>query len=171
MTLSPFCNNYLRKTSHKVLASFGITLTVILNITSLSYAGGGREIGHVDTEWKLLGANHKVIALAYSDPDIPEVICYVSQAKKGGVSGSVGLAEDPSSFGLSCTRTASNVKWNADKLKKRKKVFSASTSILFKDTEVYRFFDKETSTLVYMAVSKKIIDGSSANAISVVNLK
>ena len=52
------------------------------------------DVGCVTTEWKLLGANHKVCVSAFNDPDIPGVACYISQAKTGGVSGSLGLAEE-----------------------------------------------------------------------------
>ena len=45
------------------------------------------DVGCVTTEWKLLGANHKVCVSAFNDPDIPGVACYISQAKTGGVSG------------------------------------------------------------------------------------
>ena len=44
------------------------------------------DVGCVTTEWKLLGANHKVCVSAFNDPDIPGVACYISQAKTGGVS-------------------------------------------------------------------------------------
>jgi len=63
------------------------------------------EIGCVTTEWKLLGANHKVCVNAFTDPEIPCVTCYMSQARTGGVSGAVGLAEDPSEFSLDCRQT------------------------------------------------------------------
>ena len=33
------------------------------------------DVGCVTTEWKLLGANHKVCVSAFNDPDIPGVAC------------------------------------------------------------------------------------------------
>ena len=53
------------------------------------------EVGSVDTAFKLLGPNHKVVVEAFRDPDFPSIVCYVSYAKAGGISGAVGLAEDP----------------------------------------------------------------------------
>jgi catabolite regulation protein CreA len=64
-------------------------------VLSLAVAGTlhAEEIDCVTTEWKLLGANHKVCVSAFEDPDIPCVTCYMSQARTGGLSGAVGLAE------------------------------------------------------------------------------
>ena len=47
-------------------------------------------------------------------------------------------------------------------------VYSARTSIFFKRTHVYRALDKKRNTLVYLAISDKLIEGSPQNAISTV---
>jgi CreA protein len=39
--------------------------------------------------------------------------------------------------------------------------------IFFKRTHVYRVLDKARNTLVYLAISDKLIDGSPQNAISI----
>ena len=44
------------------------------------------EVGEVDTAFKLVGPNHKVVVEAFRDPDFPSIVCYVSYAKAGGVS-------------------------------------------------------------------------------------
>jgi CreA protein len=124
------------------------------------------EIDCLTTEWKLLGANHKVCVYAFDDPDFPCVTCYLSQARKGGVSGAVGLAEDPSEFSLECRQTCTFAL--PDKMPKTKKVFSEGTSVLFKDTEITRIYDAKRKTLVYLAISRKVIAGSPKNAISTV---
>ena len=123
-------------------------------------------IGCVTTEWKLLGANHKVCVESFSDPKVSGVTCHVSQARTGGVSGSLGLAQDPSQFSLSCRQTGPiNL---PDKLPKNEVVFSEDTSILFKETRVVRMWDAASRTLVYLAISRKLIDGALANSISTV---
>lgn len=124
------------------------------------------ELDCVTTEWKLLGKNHGVCVSAFNDPAIDGVTCYISQAKTGGISGSVGLAEDPSNFSLSCTQTGP-IHIPAD-LARKANVFKESTSLFFKATRVTRIWDKERGTLVYLAVSRRIIDGSPFNAISTV---
>ncbi len=47
-------------------------------------------------------------------------------------------------------------------------VFSEDTSILFKETRVIRMWDEANRTLVYLAISRKLIEGAPANSISTV---
>jgi CreA protein len=123
-------------------------------------------VGCITTAWKLIGANHQVCVDAFSDPKIAGVTCHVSQAKTGGISGSLGLAQDPSQFSLACRQTGPiTVPAN---LPKDEAVFSESTSLLFKETNVMRLWDEKHKTLVYVAISRKLIDGAPANSISTV---
>ncbi len=138
-------------------------------VLPLSAHADDSEVGCVTTEWKLLGSNHRICVSAFTDPDIPGVACYVSQAKTGGVSGSLGLAEDPSNFSLSCTQTGP-ITIPAG-LPEKVGVFQESTSIFFKATRVTRFWDKKRNTLVYLAISRHLIDGSPFNAVSTVPVR
>lgn len=123
----------------------------------------------VTTEWKLIGANHKVCVEVFSDPQIPGVTCHVSQARTGGVKGSLGVAQDPSQFSLSCTQTGPVTR--PDKLPKKATVFSKDTSLLFKETQVIRLWDQSRQTLVYLAISRKLINGAPASSIATVALR
>lgn len=140
-----------------------LTLAVVL---AAAVTVRAEDIDCVTTEWKLLGANHKVCVSAFDDPDVPCVTCYMSQARTGGISGAVGLAEDPSEFSLDCRQTCPIVL--PQKFPKKKKVFSESTSVLFKDTQVTRFYDAKRKALLYLAVSRRIVSGSPKNSISTV---
>lgn len=153
----------------------GVTFRVVamrrwvcaLALVSLCIAGAhGETIGCVTTEWKLLGANHKVCVESFADPLIPGVTCHVSQARTGGISGSLGLAQDPSQFSLACRQTGP-ISIPA-KLPKNAVVFSEDTSILFKETRVIRMWDEANRTLVYLAISRRLIEGAPANSISTV---
>lgn len=130
---------------------------------------GAEEIGCVTTSWKLIGANHRVCVYAFDDPKIPGVTCHVSQARTGGVKGSLGLAEDPSQFSLAC-RQIGPISL-PDKLPKDDIVFSAGTSLIFKETDIHRSYDEKRKVLVYLAISRKLIDGAPANAISTVPIQ
>lgn len=126
------------------------------------------EIGCVTTAWKLLGANHKVCVSAFNDPEIPGVTCHISQAKTGGISGAVGLAEDASEFSLACRQTGPITLPNNLKTGEEVNVFAKNTNIFFKSTDVHRMWDKTNNTLVYLAISRKVIEGSPKNSISTV---
>ena len=138
----------------------------LLILTLATVPASAEKIGCVTTEWKLLGANHKICIESFGDPKIPGVTCHVSQAKTGGVSGSLGLAQDPSQFSLACRQTGPITL--PEKLPKEAVVFSEDTSILFKETRVVRLWDAANRTLVYLAISRKLIDGAPANSISTV---
>jgi CreA protein len=122
------------------------------------------ELGCVTTTWKLLGANHKVCVSSFRDPEVAGVVCHLSQARTGGVKGSVGLAEDVSEFSLSCVQTGPIPA--GLQLPEQKEVFTERTSLIFKGTHVVRMFDRENNTLVYLAISRKVVDGSPRNAVS-----
>ena len=138
----------------------------LLILTLAAMPANAEKIGCVTTEWKLLGANHKICVESFGDPKIPGVTCHVSQAKTGGVSGSLGLAQDPSQFSLACRQTGPITL--PEKLPKETVVFSEDTSIFFKETRVVRLWDEANRTLVYLAISRKLIDGAPANSISTV---
>ncbi|MFO1418505.1 MAG: CreA family protein [Methylotetracoccus sp.] len=126
----------------------------------------GEPVGCVTTSWKLIGANHKVCVEAFGDPRIPGVTCHVSQARTGGISGGLGLAEDPGQFALSCRQTGP-IRIPPG-LPKDETVFAEGTSLLFKETRVVRLWDAPHNSLVYLAISRKLIDGAPANSLSTV---
>lgn len=123
-------------------------------------------IGTVDTVFKFLGPDDKIVIEAFDDPKIEGVACHLSRAKKGGVSGGLGLAEDPSNSSIAC-RQIGPIRFKED-LKEGEEVFSKSTSLLFKALHVVRFHDKKRNTLVYLVYSDKLIEGSPKNSISTV---
>ena len=148
-----------------------LLLLLVLASAALPHAAlaDDNELDCVTTEWKAIGANHKVCVSSYTDPKVPAVTCYISQARTGGIKGSMGLAEDPSNFALSCVRTGPVSL--PDGLAEKEQVFKESTNIFFKATRVTRLYDKEKGVLVYLAVSRHIIDGSPFNAVSVVPVR
>jgi CreA protein len=139
-------------------------------LLALLFALGGPaladDVGCTSTTFRIFGANDKVCVQAFDDPDIPGVSCYVSQARTGGVSGSLGVAEDPSRFAVSCHQTGPIAV--PAKLPKEASVFSDSTSLVWKNTKVIRMYDAKRNTLVYVAISRRVIEGSPMNAVSAV---
>ena len=143
----------------KFLATI-ISAAVLINIAV------AEEIGSVDTVFKLLGANHKIVINAFDDPKIDGVACHLSSAKTGGIKGSLGLAEDTSDASIACRQVGPiHIKEDFDE---GEEVFSERRSILFKKLHVVRFFDKKRNTIVYLAYSDKLIEGSPKNSISTV---
>jgi CreA protein len=138
---------------------------VLALFAAIAPVAQGEEVGCTSTTFRIFGANDKICVYAFDDPHVPGVACHISQARTGGVKGSLGLAEDPSRFSIACRQVGPITL--PDKLKEES-VFSESTSLFFKNTKVVRFYDSKRNTLVYVAISRKVIEGSPMNAISTV---
>jgi CreA protein len=125
------------------------------------------DLDCVSTTFNLLSPNDKVCISDFVDPRVPGVTCFISQARKGGWGQPFGLNEDPSNFSVAC-RQMGPITVDISTLPKSEEAFSEKTSIFFKATRIYRLPDPKRNTLVYLAVSSKIVNGSPENAISVV---
>ena len=145
-----------------------LSATVLLVLYSLSAAPArADDLSCVSTTFRLIGKNDRVCVSAFDDPKVQGVACHISQARTGGLSGTIGLAEDPSRFSIAC-RQIGPITVDLASLKDGEEVYSALTSVFFKRTHVYRTIDTKRNTLVYLAISNKLIDGSPQNAISTV---
>jgi CreA protein len=146
-----------------------LLVTFFLLVLSFAAADVARadEIGCVSTTFNLLSPNDKVCVSEFDDPRVPGVACHISQARKGGWGQTLGLNEDPSNFSVAC-RQVGPVAVDLATLPETEEAFSEKTSIFFKATRIYRMIDKKHDTLIYVAVSSKIVNGSPANSISTV---
>jgi CreA protein len=130
---------------------------------------GAEEIGEVTTAIRILGANHRIVVEAFDDPKVEGVACFVSRARTGGISGSLGLAEDTSDASINCQQTGP-VSFR-DELEDGEEVFSRRASVMFKRVQVVRFFDQSRNALVYLTYSDRLIEGSPKNSISAVVIR
>jgi len=143
-----------------------LSLAAILAVLSSHYALA-TDLDCISTTFNVFSPNDKVCVSVFADPQAPGVVCHISQARKGGWGQPLGLNEDPSNFSISC-RQIGPVDADLSKLGDNEEVFSQKTSMFFKTTRIYRMVDKPHNTIVYVAISTKIINGSPANAISTV---
>ena len=123
-------------------------------------------VGDVDTVFKLIGPDHKIVVEAYDDPQVTGVTCYVSRAKTGGISGAFGLAEDKAEASIACRQVGPLA--FVGQLKKRDEIFSERQSILFKRLRVVRIVDAKRNALIYLSYSDKLIEGSPQNSVTAV---
>lgn len=154
----------------RFIAKFRILLIAVLAAaTTLPAMALAEEIGHVDTAFKLLGRNHQVAVEAFDDPKVKGVTCFISMARKGGLTGTLGLAEETSDASIACRQVGPISFIDAiDGGDEGEEVFKKRQSIFFKRLNVVRFFDSKRNTLVYLAYSDKLIDGSPKNSVSAV---
>lgn len=131
-----------------------------------AYATDADRVGEVSTAFKLFGPNHKIVIETFDDPRVAGVTCYLARPKTGGIKGGLGLAEDPSHASLSCHQVGPITL--PAKLKAGEEVFDVSTSLVFKEQRVVRFYDQKRNALVYLTYSTRLVDGSYKSAVSAV---
>ena len=128
------------------------------------------KIGHVDTKFKWLGPDDRIVIEAFDDEKVRGVTCYLSRAKTGGLSGAVGIAEDTSDASIACRQTGPISV--SDDIKSGKldgdEVFQKRTSLVFKTLQVVRFYDPKRNTLVYLVYSDRVVEGSPKNSVTAV---
>ncbi len=124
------------------------------------------EIGEVDTVFKWIGPDHKIVVDAYDDPGVAGVTCYVSRAKTGGIKGGLGLAEDKAEASIACRQTGP-ISFPKP-LRQQEEMFSERISLVFKKLRVVRMVDKPRNTLVYLTYSDRVIEGSPQNSVTAV---
>jgi CreA protein len=124
------------------------------------------QIGEVDTVFKLIGPDHKIVVEAYDDPKVGGVTCHVSRAKTGGIKGAIGIAEDKAEASIAC-RQVGPISFTGP-LPQQEEVFNERLSILFKKLRIVRIVDAKRNTLVYLTYSDRLIDGSPKNSITAV---
>lgn len=125
-----------------------------------------QRIGEVDTVFKFIGPDHKIVVDAYDDPEVKGVTCYVSRAKTGGIKGGLGLAEDKAEASIACRQTGSIA--FARPIKRQDEMFNERISLVFKRLRVVRIVDSTRNTLVYLTYSDRVIEGSPQNSVTAV---
>lgn len=151
-----------------LLATLAAVLTsaALMSGAPISGAIAQTRIDSINTNFRWLGPDDKIIVERYDDPKVENVSCYMSRAATGGISGGLGFAEDPSRFSIAC-RAVGPITM-PPKLPKAEVIAFASASLFFKTFQIHRALDPEKQVLVYTVVSTKLINGSPFNSISVV---
>jgi len=142
-----------------VLLAFGATALA-------SALARAESVGEVDTVFKLIGPDHKIVVDAYDDPKVQGVACYVSRAKTGGIKGALGLAEDKSEASIACRQVGPISIPKA--LPQQEEVFNERISLVFKRLRIVRMVDAKRNALVYLTYSDRVIEGSPKNSVTAV---
>lgn len=142
---------------------FAVALAGIALIAGPVHA---EKIGDVDTVFKLIGPDHKIVVDVFDDARVQGVSCYLSRAKTGGISGALGLAEDKADASVSCSQVGT-IRF-AGPLPLKEEVFTEKASLVFKHMRVVRMVDPKRNVLVYLAYSDRLIDGSPKNSVTTV---
>ena len=155
----------------------GVACRVVSFLAALSAAtvsGGAARADDADlifrksTVWRALTPNDRLAVYGLDDPVVEGVACHYTAPERGGVAGTLGVAEEVSDISLSC-RQIGPVRFK-ERFEQGDVVFSERRSFLFKRMRIVRGCDAKRNTLVYLVYSDKPIEGSPKNSTSTVPL-
>lgn len=139
---------------------------IALSLLPIAGLVRAEPIGEVDTVFKFIGPDHKIVIDAHDDPKVHGVTCYVSRAKTGGIKGAFGVAEDKSEASIDCKQVGPIT--FTGPLPVQDEMFTERISLVFKKIRVVRMVDRARNTLVYLTYSDRVIEGSPQNSVTAV---
>ncbi len=133
-----------------------------------SASAAADQIGEVGVDW--LG--NDIIVEAIKDPAVTGVTCHVAYFDRSVIDRlqKGNWFEDPSNSSISCRQTGPITIGEISLSQEGEDIFTESRSLIWKSLVVNRIYDKANDTLVYLANSRQIQDGSAKMSMSVVPL-
>ncbi len=104
------------------------------------------EIGEISTKFNIATPNDKILVVAFDDPDINGVTCYLSRSVVGGFLGTLGLAEDTSDASIACRQT--------DEIKILEEIESGKKNGKKSFKPIHLFFSKHSKWCAFMMQSE-----------------
>ena len=126
------------------------------------------EVGEVGVDW--LGSD--IIVEAFADPEVQGVTCHVSYFERGLIDRfkNGNFFEDPSNSSIACRQTGPITIGDIDMDEDGEEVFKQRQSLIWKQFVINRIFDESNNTLIYLAHTRQVKDGSAKMSISTVPL-
>ena len=152
----------------RALIRAGLTLALLAAAAAPALAQEPDVIFKKSTVWRPLTPDDKLVVQGIDDPAIEGVACHYTTPERGGISGTIGLAEEVSDISLAC-RQVGPVRFK-EKFEQGAVVFSERRSLIFKRMRIVRGCDVKRNTLVYLVYSDRPIEGSPKNSTSTVPL-
>ncbi|WP_425513735.1 CreA family protein [Ensifer oleiphilus] len=136
-------------------------------VTSLAPAHA-ETVGEVGVDW--LG--NDIIVDAVSDPKVKGVTCHVTYFDRGVIDRlkNGNWFEDPSNNSIACRQTGPIEIGDIELSKEGEEVFRSGLSLIWKDLLVTRIYDRKNDTLIYLAHSRELTDGSAKMSITTIPL-
>ena len=126
------------------------------------------QVGEVGVDW--LGSD--IIIEAFNDPEVQGVTCHVSYFERGLIDRlkNGNFFEDPSNSSIACRQTGPIVIGDIDRGEDGEEVFQQRQSLIWKQFVINRILDEKNNTLIYLAHTRQVKDGSAKMSVSTVPL-
>ena len=148
------------------IAAAAVVSVVALAVSPAGAADDPDLIFRKSTVFHYLTPNDKLATYGLDDPAVDGVVCHYTLPEKGGIAGTLGVAEQVSDISLAC-RQYGPITFK-EKFAQGDVVFSERRSLIFKKMQIVRGCDTKRNVLVYMVYSDKLIEGSPKNSTSTV---
>ncbi|AWC23339.1 MULTISPECIES: CreA family protein [Aminobacter] len=127
-----------------------------------------QQVGEVGVDW--LG--NDIIVEAIKDPEVEGITCHVSYFDRGVIDRlqKGNWFENPSDSAISCRQTGPITIGEIDLGEEGEEVFKQGISLIWKEQVVNRIYDKKNETLIYLAHSRQVQDGSAKMSMTTVPL-
>ena len=148
----------------------GLAMCAAASVVALAVSSAARadEVGEIGVDW--LG--NDIIIEAVEDPQVTGVTCHVAYFERGIVDRlqKGDWFEDPSNSSIACRQTGPVVVGDIELDEGGEEIFKQSRSIIWKKLVINRVYDQKNDTLIYLAHSRQVQDGSAKMSISTVPL-
>jgi len=126
------------------------------------------EIGEIGVDW--LG--NDIIVEYVADPQVKGVGCHIAYFERGLFDRlqKGNWFEDPSNSAIECQQVGPIEIADEEAIVGQQEIFKSRKSLIWKKLVVKRLFDESNNTLVYVAHSRELQQGSAKMAISTVPL-
>lgn len=125
-------------------------------------------VGKVGVDW----TGNDILVDAIADPEVTGVTCHVTYFDRGVIDRlrKGKWFEDPSNNSIACRQTGPITISDISLSQSGEEVFKAGMSLIWKKLVVNRIYDKKNDTLIYLAHSRELSDGSAKMSISTIPL-
>ena len=139
-----------------------------LPVLALVTPAAAEQVGEVGVDW--LG--NDIIIEAFEDPEVAGVTCHVSYFERGVIDRlqKGNWFEDPSNSSIACRQTGPITIGDIETDEEGEEVFSQRQSLIWKQFVINRIYDQKNNSLIYLAHTRQVQDGSAKMSISTVPL-
>lgn len=134
----------------------------------LAGAARAEQVGEVGVDW--VGNDIEIDAL--HDPDVDGVTCHIAYFDRSMIDrlSKGNWFEDPSNSSISCRQTGPIRIGDINLGKGGEEVFKQSRSLIFKKLVINRIYDHPNKSLIYLAHTREVTEGSAKMSMSTVPL-
>jgi CreA protein len=146
----------------------GLAVTVFVAVGVITTPIRAETIGKVKTDW----VGNDILIEAIQDPKVQGVTCHLAYFERSLIDRlqKGKWFEDPSNSAISCQTTGPVIVGEIDLDRNGEEVFKEARSLIFKKLVVNRIYDRRNDSLVYLAHTRQVQQGSAKMSVSTVPL-